>query len=483
MTTAPAPLEATEPRALLRTVRVIALAAAAGGLGWGIRGSYGHETGAMIAGVLIGFVLIREFLPESSSLKGARVVALLALGVSFGGSMTYGRTLGLSHSPAVVGQWDALRWGLIGVAIKGGVWFGFAGLFLGMGMGKTRYRALEGLGMVLGMLALIALGLRVLNEPYNPSTGEFPRWFFSGAWPTPAGPDPTARREVWGGLLFAMVGLAYYARFFRGDRLAGRMAVVGFLAGAIGFTKGESLQAFHAWNRSMFQPGGWLPVDPNLNWWNLMEITFGAIGGAGLAAGLAWNRALITPDEPTEAVTITPARETLLAALHVGLIVGAEFSGVPLLGQFLSLGPIAAIIALPAILGGRFWPYLFALPMVAAPIAGKTLRRLCYDQQVVPEAVGWVAFLALPIGLTLLAALWFAREGRRGQTAGRFATFALPITAWLYFFLCFSMYQFPWPWSGWNGRVTSSLIYLNCLAALSLAMMMGTDRRLQSRAK
>ena len=35
-------------------IKVLSLAAAAGGLGWGIRGQYGHETGAMIAGVLVG---------------------------------------------------------------------------------------------------------------------------------------------------------------------------------------------------------------------------------------------------------------------------------------------------------------------------------------------------------------------------------------------------------------------------------------------
>ncbi len=36
-------------------------AACAGGLGWGIRGQYGHETGAMIAGLLVGLVLTLIF--------------------------------------------------------------------------------------------------------------------------------------------------------------------------------------------------------------------------------------------------------------------------------------------------------------------------------------------------------------------------------------------------------------------------------------
>ena len=30
----------------------------AGGMGWGMRGQYGHETGAMIAGVLVSLCLL-----------------------------------------------------------------------------------------------------------------------------------------------------------------------------------------------------------------------------------------------------------------------------------------------------------------------------------------------------------------------------------------------------------------------------------------
>ena len=32
--------------------------ALAGGMGWGIRGQYGHETGAMLAGLLVALVLV-----------------------------------------------------------------------------------------------------------------------------------------------------------------------------------------------------------------------------------------------------------------------------------------------------------------------------------------------------------------------------------------------------------------------------------------
>ena len=62
----------------------IVLTAMAGGMGWGIRGQYGHETGAMISGVLMGFTLVLLFTPNATSLHGARSVALLAIGISFG---------------------------------------------------------------------------------------------------------------------------------------------------------------------------------------------------------------------------------------------------------------------------------------------------------------------------------------------------------------------------------------------------------------
>ena len=50
--------------------------------------------------------------------------------------MTYGQTVGLTHDTALIGNWAALRWGMLGLAIKGSVWIGFAGFFLGLGLGS-----------------------------------------------------------------------------------------------------------------------------------------------------------------------------------------------------------------------------------------------------------------------------------------------------------------------------------------------------------
>ena len=44
-----------------------------------------------------------------------------------------------------------------------------------------------------------------------------------------------------------------------------------------------------------------------------------------------------------------------------------------------------AMIAIPlvAVMGGRLWPYLVTLPIVALPIAGKTVRQLSYEETAV----------------------------------------------------------------------------------------------------
>ena len=62
--------------------------AAAGGMGWGIRGQYGHETGAMIAGALVSLALVLRVCPRARLLAAARAVALGTIAIGFGGSMT-----------------------------------------------------------------------------------------------------------------------------------------------------------------------------------------------------------------------------------------------------------------------------------------------------------------------------------------------------------------------------------------------------------
>src|SRR6187200_2994440 len=118
---------AAEPAGLWR---ILLCGAMAGGMGWGIRGQYGHETGAMMTGLLVGLTLILLFCSRWTPLGAVRAAAMMTVAIGFGGSETYGQTVGLTHDPPLVGNWAALSWGLLGLAIKGGVWIGFAGAFL-----------------------------------------------------------------------------------------------------------------------------------------------------------------------------------------------------------------------------------------------------------------------------------------------------------------------------------------------------------------
>jgi hypothetical protein len=64
---------------------------------------------------------------------------------------------------------------------------------------------------------------------------------------------------------------------------------MGLIQGIMSRSLGDqSLQAFHAWNPGLFRDGIWGTLDPVLNWWNLMETTFGATFGGPLSVwGLA----------------------------------------------------------------------------------------------------------------------------------------------------------------------------------------------------
>ena len=121
--------------------------------------------------------------------------------------MTYGQTVGLTHDPVHVGRWAVLGWGMLGLAIKGGIWTGFGATFLGMGLGGTRYRAREVAVAWLALMGLCALGIWIFNEPFDPARRVLPQVYFSADWRWLPEATLKPRREVWGGLLMALAGL------------------------------------------------------------------------------------------------------------------------------------------------------------------------------------------------------------------------------------------------------------------------------------
>lgn len=451
----------------------------AGGMGWGIRGQYGHQTGAMIAGVLVGLTLILLFGQRWSALRGARVAACLTLGVSVGGSMTYGQTIGLTQDAELIGNWSALGWGMLGLFLKGAIWIALAGLLLGMAAGRVRYTPGELAGLMACAIFLRFWGIGWLNEPYVPEDKLLPTIYFSDDWDWEPTVELKPRRELWGGLLLAWAALTAYARWVRGDVLAFRLALIGFISGGLGFSLGQCIQATHAWNPQWFEQGLLSGISPYINWWNMMEISFGAIFAAGLALGVwlwqDWLEVEQGTGEPSwanrhersrhESGGLSPVQEGLLGMVHVAAVVSWSFGSNTSLGAFAGIGYTMILLPLLAVASGRYWPYLQLFPIVLIPIAGKTLRRLCYESEQLPPATGWWLIVIIPLSLAVLATWLGARYSLRHSARG-LAGWALPGAAALYFGLNYAFFEFPWPWGTWTTRTPSGLIFSACLAGL-----------------
>ena len=453
--------------------KAMVLTAMAGAMGWGIRGQYGHETGAMIAGVLVATVLVMLFCPMFSTLSSARAIAWVTIGISFGGCMTYGQTVGLTHDAPLIGNTEALRWGLIGLFIKGGIWIGFAGVILGMALGGQRYTTGE-LGLVFaGMIFLIFLGIFLLNEPFRPADGTLPRIYFSDHWDWEPGTDLKPRRERWGGLLFALTGIWAYAGIIRRDALALRMGIWGVIGGVLGFSIGQSLQAFHAWNPEWFADGSLLRIDRVMNWWNMMETTFGALFGAVLALGLWLNRHLIKPPPKPdlEQNEMKTSFEWGLLGIYLLALAGWSFISFPALDQFADLAITMGLLPFLAVSSGRFWPFWVCLPVTLLPISGKSVKYLVNDTQTLDWPVGWVSCFIIPMTITFLVSLFWAERPRLLTNGRAFCRSLLILTAWIYFLLNFAFFHFPWPWADfntWTTRTPNNLIFTICVIGLTL---------------
>ncbi|MGE3309111.1 MAG: hypothetical protein AB7O66_04010 [Limisphaerales bacterium] len=460
----------------------VVLGAAAGGLGWGIRGQYGHETGAMIAGLLVSLTWVLLLFRHAPGPIAIRAVAWATVAMGWGGAMTYGQTVGLTHDQALVGHVDALRWGLLGLAIKGSVWIGFAGLFLGMAVGGVRYRPLELAGLFAGMLVLAYIGIRLLNEPFDPARRLLPRVYFSADWRWNPDADLKPRREIWGGLLFALVGAILHTALARRDRIAVRLAGWGMLGGALGFPAGQSLQAFHAWHLPWFRSGALAGIDPLINWWNFMETTFGAVFGAVLGFGV-W-RCLRSPASTARfretgshhgdpfPHSAPPQRPPwldvglFLVGVHTVLLLAAELGSNPVLERYTDLPLVMGILPVIAAALSFRAAWLVALPVTVLPIALKTVRRLVQEDPTVAPALGWFVYGILPVGIALALAVRFASTTRSAGTLTGTLRASLAFATATFFALNFAFFRYPWPWEAWTTRTPNAVVFTVCATAL-----------------
>jgi hypothetical protein len=253
-----------------------------------------------------------------------------------------------------------------------------------MALGGQRYSGRDVFRLTLGMFALYAAGWWLLNQPFDPANRILPHVYFSASWrwQPDAGDALRPRPEVWGGLLFALIGAWAWAAWARGDRFARNLALWG-MVGGLGFPIGQCLQSWHAWNRELFTTGIWATLDPVMNWWNWMETTFGAVMGASFGLGVWLNRKAIgdlaesgigtgrgshdLTKRGSRGVILDvewpPSIEWALVSVHVSPLIVGEFTTIAWANALYDPGLVIAFIPLIAVAAGRWWPFLVALPI------------------------------------------------------------------------------------------------------------------------
>jgi len=292
------------------------LAALAMSLGWGIRGDYGHEAGAMLPGALLALAIVITAGRVDWLARAGTLGMLGALGWAFGGQMSYGIVIGYTAAPTFID----VAYGYGALFLIGALWGGIGAGVLALGL-TWRQDRLESF-----VAPLAALGLLWLLLDLTGLTARLEaRWSFhdtdwvaataalavgavlsrrAGEWREPArliialaggwwsgyalltqllGLRMTPpRSDNWAGCVGLFVALALYLWRDR-NRAALLLVLYGLLAGGAGFAVGDFVQ--------MLGRAGWGPIGRyealrQLDYWKWMERLFGLIMGFGIALGV-----------------------------------------------------------------------------------------------------------------------------------------------------------------------------------------------------
>jgi hypothetical protein len=217
------------------------------GLGWAIRGHFGHEWGAAWAGVMAGLAVVAVSRRPDWTVRAPVVGALAGVGWAVGGMMSYGRVVGFCRGSYFLDVY----YGLLMLAVIGGLYGLIGGGFLGLGLETTERRKPDWAALITQMVAaaMLAWGLLIYQL----------EWLM-----TPP------RSELWAACLGAGIALVWYCHR-AGFHLALRTALYSALGAGFGFAFGNFLQTMGSLSGIA------------INWWNVMEFTLGAFGGLGMA--------------------------------------------------------------------------------------------------------------------------------------------------------------------------------------------------------
>ncbi|MDX2032696.1 MAG: hypothetical protein SF339_18615 [Blastocatellia bacterium] len=323
------------------------LAALAMSVGWGFRGDYGHEAGAMVPGALVALAICLAARRADWWERGSLLAMLGAVGWAFGGQMSYGRVIGYTaHS-----SFRDVLYGFACLFAIGALWGGIGAGILALGVTRPRaelerfagplatlwivWRLTEWSGLddrlssrwslydtdwtaaSWALLVALAYGLiRPRSRSACRLIGELALGWWAGLLVltlllklrmTPP------RSDNWAGCVGLWIALVIHLWRTR-DRAAMMLSLQGLLAGGVGFAVGD---LFNMLGRAEWGPIGRYEWLQGLGSWKWMEQSFGLIMGFGVALGFERAARRLAP--PIENEPAGPLRYVSLLFLLLGI--------------------------------------------------------------------------------------------------------------------------------------------------------------------
>ncbi|MEP7336718.1 MAG: hypothetical protein ABI977_03055 [Acidobacteriota bacterium] len=301
----------------LRTILLTGLSLS---IGWGIRGNFGHEIGAMVPGALAAMAVVLLSGREDWHRRIAYFAMFGAIGWSFGGGMSYGMVIGYTHS----GHSASVLYGFASLFVIGFLWGAIGGAATALPAILDRARLTEFFVPLIVVFATWMLQegfenwLVTINSDYRQ---ESPLYWYDSDWLAAVTAivallalaafrpsSPGRRRFDQASSLMLHMAVGWLVAFIvlvpllgirmtppRGDNWAGSL---GMVAGMLIYFQRQKLHAaIYASLVTAFFGGfgfassvlfrlietktGW-PT----NWHSVMEQTYGFINGVGIAVAM-----------------------------------------------------------------------------------------------------------------------------------------------------------------------------------------------------
>ena len=298
----------------------IVLSGLAMSVGWGFRGDYGHEAGAMVPGALLGLSICLASGRRDWWQRSTIMAMCGAIGWAFGGQMSYGRVIGYTASSSL----PDVAYGYGCLFLIGGLWAGIGSAILALSVTQSRsylerfagplialwlvWFAMDLSGLTgwlaemwylndtdwfAALPALLVAGVYAVIVPRSRPACFFIMLLAGGWWAgyiiltgllglhmTPP------RSDNWSGCVGLFVAIVFYL-IREKNRAALNVTLYGFLAGGIGFAVGDFVNML---GRAQWGPIGHFDTLRDLDYWKWMEQLFGMIMGVGV--GLAFLRCM-----------------------------------------------------------------------------------------------------------------------------------------------------------------------------------------------